>query len=127
MASKYILWIEQYRQRIPSTLGRCREASAKMHEAFPELRIVKGHVYCQWGKRSHSWLQCDDGTVVDPTADQFGVILDYEEWNPGDEVRVGKCMECGENIWREVDTLSDPAHVERFCGTACENTFALQF
>ena len=24
------------------------------------------------GDRNHLWLECEDGTVIDPTADQFG-------------------------------------------------------
>ena len=70
-------------------------------------------------------MQTADGTIVDPTAGQFpGPVISYEPWKAGDKVRVGKCMECGEDIWKAVDTLEvDHSGTARFCNEACEDRF----
>jgi hypothetical protein len=57
------------------------------------------------GKRGHVWLVNPDGDVVDPTRGQFPGDITYEPWEPGDEVRVGTCMQCGAGIWRKVPSL----------------------
>ena len=99
-----------------------------MVKQFPELTIVKGHVEdLQWGRRSHIWLKTAEGEIVDPTVAQFPSVMEYEEWEPGDEVRVGKCMECGEEIWRSVQTLDveDPGcRRPYFCSEECSVAMA---
>lgn len=120
--NKYQLWIERYLERTPRLLGRCNEACAEMLAEFPELRIVRGHVIVAvWGKRGHVWLIDEEDSIVDPTAKQFPAILCYEPWKPGDEVRVGACMECGESIWEAVDSLEgDPPPNPGICSEECE-------
>lgn len=122
----YSEWIASYLERNRSTLGKCHSATSEMMTEFPELQLVKGHVYCPFGKRGHVWLKDPDGKVVDPTASQFGMVFDYEPWEPGMEVRVGRCMECGVDIWRAVDTL-DEDHSDCICSKECEAMFAAQF
>ena len=118
-------WIEAYLERHHGkVLGRCKEACQEMAKAFPDLRIARGHVYCVWGQRGHWWLVDRDGAVVDPTASQFPGIFEYDEWEPGKEVRVGKCMECGEEIWRSVQTLDEHPGVVSFCDENCYAAFA---
>lgn len=123
----YQRWILDYKARTPQLLGRCIEAAAEMREAFPELREIRGHVWCQWGKRGHVWLQAPDGAVVDPTREQFPGPIDYEPWKPGDEVRTGKCMWCGDDIWRAVDTLDEDHSGECACSPECERELQREF
>lgn len=127
MNSIYTTWIAAYIERMNGKLlGRCETASKEMQTAFPELRLVRGYVLVfGWGQRGHWWLEAPDGTVVDPTVGQFpeGRVLDYDEWLPGHPVCVGKCMECGEQIWREVDSLDD-VRPQRFCDDICTRAFA---
>lgn len=121
MANKYQNWIEQYLARNNyQVLGKCKQAVEEMRETFPELKEVRGHVYCDWGKRGHAWLEDNDGNIIDPTSLQFMVIFEYEPWKPGDEVLVGKCMNCGEQIWAAVKTLDEPPASKSTCSINCE-------
>jgi len=119
-ADKYAKWIEEYRQEHGS-FGRCKEAICAMREAFPELTEVAGHVEdAAWGRRAHWWLVAQD-SIVDPTADQFPALYAYEPFEPGSEVRVGKCMHCGEELWAVVDSLDGPIPRRTFCNDECES------
>lgn len=94
----YRCWIEEF-VRTERLLGNCKTACEKMKVAFPELRIALGHVHdAAWGKRGHFWCVTPNNQIVDPTAAQFPALLSYEEWKPGDEVLVGKCMNCGAQL-----------------------------
>lgn len=117
----YSAWIAAYLERRNGcVLGECHRGTAEMQTAFPELKQIRGHVYTlSWGKRGHVWLEAPDGTIVDPTASQFPVILSYEPWVPGCTVRVGKCMNCGEEIWEALESLEHV--VERcVCSDECD-------
>ena len=103
------------------TLGRCRYFAERMARVFPELVIVRGHAWVPgWGKRGHCWLTAPGGAIVEPTASQFPGIAAYEPWQPGDEVMVGCCMDCGAEIWIAVQSLDEPAPRPTFCSEACE-------
>jgi hypothetical protein len=117
---KYVDWIADYARRHSSLLGMCRQATNEMKTAFPELHIVRGHVYTTWGQRGHFWCKTDDDEIVDPTAAQFSLIFDYEEWKPGTPVRIGKCMNCGEEIWEPVESLDGPIPHKSSCSAECE-------
>ena len=120
-------WIADFVRRSNGfTLGRCRDACEEMREAFPELSEVRGHVHCVWGKRGHVWLRTADGQIADPARSQFPFPIEYEEWKPGDEVRVGKCMNCGEEIWRPTRNLGEIA-TECVCGPQCEESLRLEY
>ena len=60
--------------------------------------------------------------IVDPTAAQFAspVSLEhYRAWKPGDEVKVGRCMWCGADIYRTVQKLGGaPLSI---CSEECED------
>lgn len=122
---EYQSWIDNYRAN-NITLGRCLVATAAMQKVFPELNIIKGHVYCIWGKRGHAWCQTPNGNIVDPTADQFDFIFKYESWKPGDEVYTGKCPDCGAEIWVAVHTLEEEPNKPNngFCSQECAIRFA---
>ena len=86
-----------------NTLGRCLDEAKIMKNKFPELTLIKGHVYAPppWGKRAHWWLTTPEGEIVDPTRGQFPPLFDseYEPFKDGDDVRLGKCMNCGKELW----------------------------
>jgi hypothetical protein len=119
----YDEWIEAYiASQNGAVLGRCITAATEMNKVFPELRIVKGHVIDTFmGRRGHWWLETAGGIIVDPTASQFPSIEEYLEFSPGDLVRVGKCMQCGSEIWEAVESLDGPAIHKYVCSDACES------
>lgn len=120
----YEEWIAAYvEKKEGKLLGRCKEAVEEMVLAFPELKKVPGHVYCGWGRRGHWWCVTSDGKIVDPTVQQFDIVFEYEPWVPGTEVRVGKCMECGEEIWKAIQSLEEEPGRETFCSKDCEIAF----
>jgi len=123
VTTQYAEWIKAYVDRTPHLLGRCKDAVDEMHAAFPELRPAKGYAQTlSWGERDHWWLVAENGAIVDPTEAQFpGGIFHYREWLPGSLTRVGKCMDCGEYIWRCADTLE--AATVTFCDEDCAARF----
>ena len=121
MDPKYAEWISDWLSK-NNPYGKCEEAATAMAEIFENLTIVKGHVYCDWGKRSHWWCVDTQGTIVDPTKSQFGSITEYDPWEPGNEVCAGKCMNCGEEIWVTIQSLDNSVH-ESICSKKCEAEF----
>lgn len=125
----YDEWIAAYADRAraakSSVFGRCREATDEMAAAFPELRRTPGHVLVlDWGRRAHWWLVAPDGSVVDPTAAQFPAIIEYEPFEPGVEVRVGRCMNCGEDLYAYPQSLDEQLTKPMFCGDVCASEMA---
>ncbi len=113
---KYIAWIADYMERNRSVFGRCKEAVKEMVQQFPELTAVPGHVQVPgWGKRGHWWCTTKEGQIVDPTASQFPHIYSYEPWKPGDEVMVGKCFNCGDEIWVPLLDIDVAPERKTFC------------
>ncbi len=121
---------EEYRQWIANWLStnnpysKCAEAVTAMHEVFPNLTVVKGHADTDWGRRAHWWLVTPTGEVVDPTASQFGAVFAYDPWKPGDKAQVGTCMNCGDEIWKPLQTLDEEPKRECICSTRCSDAFA---
>lgn len=77
--------------------------------------------------RGHAWLVDAIGNVVDPTRDQFPGPIEYEEWKPGDVVRVGKCMNCGEEIWEPVESLGETPPQKSVCSLKCNDELMESF
>lgn len=123
----YVAWVDAYVARTKPVLGMCGSATAEMVKAFPELTRVPGHIYsiC-WGRRAHWWCVAPDGSIVDPTASQFPDLVAYEPWEPGTEVRVGRCMNCGEDIFARPTTLGElpPGTDTTFCNSQCADGMA---
>lgn len=120
---RYAQWMANYAARyehLPLKLrGKCKEAVEEMHSAFPELKIVRGHVtdYTQSGEpQGHWWLvyeapvehderifKAPDGAeeflferiIVDPTQSQYGAPM-YYEWDESQQEPTGKCPNCGD-------------------------------
>ena len=118
----YTEWIADYRARTPTTRGRCVSACRTMVRAFPELTIVPGFARSAWGEEEHAWCVTKSGEIIDPTDNQFPGPITYRAWKPGDTVRVGKCANCGDNIYRAVDSL-DGSQDTSICGTECARSY----
>lgn len=121
----YNSWIAQWLSN-NQALGACQQAVTEMAKAFPELTIERGHVMCPapWGLRAHWWLVDPKGNIVDPTASQFPGIFAYEPWTPGDEVRVGKCMNCGCEICEALESIDRAPEPKSICSPECHQDFA---
>lgn len=118
----YEEWIADWaRRRNGHVAHRCVEATREMVEAFPELRRVAGWCDHAGGSQEHFWCLAPDGHIIDPTAAQFVGIEGYREFQPGDTVRVGRCMNCGDSIYAPVGSLKDPKYGRSVCGEECES------
>jgi hypothetical protein len=114
MDPKYEKWIEGNGQ------GLCVVMSKNMAAEFPELHVVYGFAR----GREHAWCVTPNGEIIDPTIDQLkGQPVVYEPFRPGDTVRVGRCMFCGEPIYASVEKLDDPIYRRSFCDEDCSNAF----
>lgn len=108
--SRYDNWVKR---NVPDPLGKCGTYSRLMKQQFPELTLIRGHYLCPlWGQREHWWLVASDGSIVDPTYQQFpskgeGDYIPLDESAPEPN---GKCMNCGEYYFG-----SDP-----YCSRACK-------
>jgi hypothetical protein len=104
----YATWIESYAKNCYS---KCAEFTFAMQQEFPELIRVRGDYDCPlWGKRSHWWLKTETGEIIDPTVSQFptkGAAADYIEWVEGDDEPTGKCLCCGDYVYRSNVFCSD--------------------
>ncbi len=115
-------WLAEHDAIESGGYGLCYKAAHDMAEAFPSLAVVSGHALClyPWGKRGHWWCVEPNGTIVDPTAKQFPAIGRYEPYTEGDDIRLGKCMSCGDEIWG-----SDPEAVYStiLCSKDCAESY----
>jgi hypothetical protein len=79
--------------------GKCKEMCQELIAKDPTLTLVRGHYYdAHWGVQPHWWCIKPDGTIVDPTKDQFltkGTGL-YEPFS-GNIL----CEECGKIVPEE--------------------------
>lgn len=94
--------------------GRCKELSEAAVAADSTLTLVRGHYHCPyWGKQAHWWTVRADGSVYDPSVQQFPSlgIGEYEPFNGWLE-----CEQCGQSV-AEADAYIDPPHV--FCSGDC--------
>lgn len=114
-------WIGNYVKRCGGpqrTRGKCMDAAQEMASVFPQLRVEKGHVESANGREAHWWCVDTDGSIVDPTRGQFHGVVEYEAFQEGDEVRLGRCMECGDEIWGQ------PSRgLQCICSDACAIAF----
>src|ERR1035437_1476152 len=76
--------------------ARCGEFTQEFVEKFPHLKRVAGFV----GGIEHWWCVDIDGAIVDPTAEQFHGEPEYVPYIAAEhEVRLGRCMNCGDEIY----------------------------
>ena len=79
--------------------GKCKEFVDAAVKADPSLTAIRGHYICpMWGKQAHWWCERPDGSIYDPTVNQFPKphIGDYIEFNGFLE-----CAQCGKQIAEE--------------------------
>lgn len=99
--------------------GKCKQYSEELCAEDPSLRLVRGYYHCpMWGKQEHWWCETLDGTIVDPTVQQFptnGIGAVYEEFDG-----MCECAECGKHIPEE-EASFDSRYA--FCSTQCNMRF----
>lgn len=98
--------------------GKCKEFSERLVQEDPTLRLVRGHYYdYAWGEQPHWWCEHEDGTIVDPTRDQFpsrgaGLYVPFDGHL--------ECSNCGKEM-REEDASFDSNYA--FCSYECHGRF----
>jgi hypothetical protein len=98
--------------------GKCKEMSEALAASDATLTLVRGYYHCPiWGEQAHWWTKKPDGTIIDPSKDQFPSrgIGDYVEFDGTVE-----CAECGKVIpEEEADIEGNYA----FCSYRCHGRF----
>jgi hypothetical protein len=115
---RHDLQIEQEEANYLKYRGKCKEMSEAAVAADSTLILVRGHYHCPiWGEQPHWWAKRQDGTVVDPTKDQFPSkgIGEYVEFNG----RV-QCSECGKDMAEEEASYESNYC---FCSYECHGRF----
>tara|TARA_R100000656_G_scaffold104176_1_gene75966 strand:- start:24151 stop:24627 length:477 start_codon:yes stop_codon:yes gene_type:complete len=117
----YFLWMRAYQDRNPFLRAKCATATEEMVEQFPELKRQAGFaVTATQGECEHWWCEGPDGDIYDPTEEQFpGGVLEYRKVQDDDLVRVGRCMNCGEDIY----VAYKEAARKCICSRECELAF----
>jgi hypothetical protein len=99
--------------------GRCKELSEAAVRSDPSLTLVRGYYHCpMWGKQAHWWCVRADGSIVDPTKDQFPSrgIGHYELFDG-----VLHCAECQKEV-SEKSAIFESRYP--FCSYQCAGRFA---
>lgn len=99
--------------------GKCREMSEEAVSKDPTLTLVRGHYYCPiWNSNeAHWWTVRDDGTIYDPTKDQFpsAGLGTYTTFNG-----IIECAQCGKEVL-EKDARGEGNY--GFCSYECHGRF----
>lgn len=100
--------------------GKCKEFVDAAILADNTLTAVRGHYHCPiWGEQAHWWAVKPDGSIVDPTKDQFPSkgLGEYVPFNG-----VVYCAECGKEMTESTCkhygnyAFCCDAHIMRFVG-----------
>ena len=99
--------------------GKCKSMCLEAIAHDPSLRLVRGYYHdAFWGKQPHWWIVLVDGTIFDPSKDQFpDKSGEYEEFDGFCE-----CSECGKRI-REEEASIDGNGNYAFCSNLCHGRF----
>lgn len=99
--------------------GRCREMSEEACRSDSSLTLVRGHYYCpMWNREEqHWWTVRQDGTIYDPTKDQFPSrgLGTYTPFNGFVE-----CANCGKQM-KEEEAETEGRYA--FCSHQCHGRF----
>ncbi len=98
--------------------GKCKGLASALCEKDPTLTLVRGHYICwSWGKQAHWWVTKTDGTIIDPSVDQFPEphIGEYVPFDGFIE-----CAECGKKIKEQEASICGNY---AFCSTSCNMRF----
>jgi len=94
-------WIKTHYPTSESARLQCAEATLALTQAFPYLRRVRGHAMVEIHLRPHWWCLTETGDILDPTAHQWPNPPTFYELLPDNfEEPHGKCLECGELLFR---------------------------
>lgn len=97
--------------------GKCKEMSEALVRADPSLVLVRGY-YCPfWGEQPHWWCKRSEGSIVDPTKDQFPSrgAGTYVEFDGNVE-----CSNCGKQM-KEEEASFESNYC--FCSYECYGQF----
>jgi hypothetical protein len=99
--------------------GKCRQYCDDALKADPSLTLVRGHYFCPiWNtEEAHWWTTRPDGSIFDPTAEQFpskGAGI-YTPFNG-----MVSCAECGKEI---PESEADIEGNYAFCSNRCHGRF----
>ena len=98
--------------------GKCKEMSEALIADDPSLELVRGYYLCPWwGEQPHWWVKRRDGSILDPTKDQFpskgsGRYIEFDG--------MIECSNCGKEI-SEDDADIDGNYA--FCSYQCHGRF----
>lgn len=109
---------DQQESKYSKYRGKCKEYCEAARKDDPTLILVRGHYHCPlWGEQPHWWLKREDGTIVDPTVEQFPApgAGEYVEFDG-----MVNCSECGREM-REEDATFDSNYC--FCCGNCHMRF----
>lgn len=98
--------------------GKCKELSEEAIKQDSTLTLVRGHYICQfWGEQDHWWTVRKDGSIYDPSKNQFPSkgIGEYIPFNG-----ICYCAECGKEI-NEQDADIEGRYA--FCSYTCHGKF----
>lgn len=100
--------------------GKCKEFAEAACVDDPTLRLVRGKYYCPiWNtEEPHWWTVHEDGSIYDPTKDQFpshGLGF-YEEFDG-----MVSCDNCGRSMQEKDIKNSEGRYV--FCSYRCHGRF----
>lgn len=98
--------------------GKCKEMAESAIVSDPSLTLCRGWYYDPfWGEQMHWWTKRQDGSIYDPTKDQFPSkgLGTYREFDGFYE-----CEQCGREV-AEKDMI--PAGTHPCCSNKC--AFAL--
>jgi hypothetical protein len=98
--------------------GKCKEYCEELISKDQSLTLVRGYYYdISWGEQQHWWCKKTDGTIVDPTKDQFPSKGNGEYVEFDGNVT---CAECGKEIPEEEADI-DGRYA--FCSYTCHSRF----
>ena len=112
--AKYIRWIRENIRDYTDAYAKCREVSQRMQQAFPELKLVRGHYHCPHvGEYPHWWLIDPSNRIIDPTALQFPSkgVGQYEPWPDNKPEPTGKCINCGDYTYNGDGACSESCYL----------------
>lgn len=98
--------------------GKCKEYVEQAVSNDPSLTAVRGHYLCPfWGMQPHWWCVRQDGTIFDPTVEQFPEphIGEYIPFDGNVE-----CAQCGKQMLEKHASFHGNY---AFCSTACNMRF----
>ncbi len=99
--------------------GKCKEMCEEAIKADPSLKLIRGHYWCPiWNStEAHWWTTRPNGTIYDPTKDQFpskgmGTYMEFSG--------LVECSECGKEM-KEEEAEYESNYC--FCSTKCHMRF----